>query len=122
MHSIVAAARVNGLRSIDGPYSAHTDADGFRRACGVARVMGFDGKQCIHPSQIAIANEIFSPTPDEVDFARRVVDAYSKGALEGRGASSLDGRMIDEANVRLAQTVLDRAGRVAERGVGQPKQ
>jgi citrate lyase subunit beta/citryl-CoA lyase len=94
---------------VDGPYSAHTDAEGFRRACVVARAMGFDGKQCIHPSQIPVANEVFSPTMEEIDQARRVVDAYERGAAEGRGAVTLDGRMVDEANVRMARVVLERA-------------
>jgi citrate lyase beta subunit len=71
--------------------------------------MGFDGKQCIHPSQIAVVNEVFSPSIEEIDQARRVVEAYEKGAAQGRGAVVLDGRMVDEANVRMARVVLDRA-------------
>jgi citrate lyase beta subunit len=109
MHAIVAAARANGLRCMDGPYAAHTDAAGFERACRVARAMGFDGKQCIHPSQIATANTVFSPSDAEVAHARRITAAYDEGVANGRGAISLDGQMVDEANIRLARVVLARA-------------
>jgi citrate lyase subunit beta/citryl-CoA lyase len=106
MHGIVAAARANKLRCVDGPYSAYADAEGFEQACHVARAMGFDGKQCIHPSQLATANDVFSPTPAEAEHARRVIDAYRVGAAGGHGAVSLDGKMIDEASVRMAEVVL----------------
>jgi malyl-CoA/(S)-citramalyl-CoA lyase len=112
MHAIVAAARAHSLRCIDGPYSAHTDLSGFERACRIARAMGFDGKQCIHPSQLPVANGVFTPTDDEVAFARQVVSAYEAAAGAGRGAVTLEGRMIDEANVRMARVVLDAAGSI----------
>jgi citrate lyase beta subunit len=69
--------------------------------------MGFDGKQCIHPSQLATANSVFSPTDAEIAHARDVVSAYDAGVAAGRGAVSLDGRMVDEANVRMARVVLN---------------
>jgi citrate lyase beta subunit len=109
MHAIVASARANGISCVDGPFSDYRDLEGFERACRIARAMGFDGKQCIHPGQIAIVNRVFSPTEQEVAHARRVVDAYEAGAAGGRGAVSLDGRMIDEANVRMAHVVLTQA-------------
>lgn len=109
MHAIVAAARTNGLRCMDGPYAAHTDSAGFERACRIARVMGFDGKQCIHPGQLAVANTVFSPTESEIAHARRITAAYDAGVADGRGAISLDGQMVDEANVRMARVVLARA-------------
>lgn len=110
MHAIVASARANGLRCVDGPYSDFSDTVGFERACRIARTMGFDGKQCIHPTQLAIANSVFSPTDAEVAHARRVVEAYDAGVASGRGAVSLDGKMIDEANVRMARVVLEYTG------------
>lgn len=116
MHAIVAAARTNGLRCVDGPYSDFRNLEGFERACAVARVLGFDGKQCIHPGQLASVNRIFGPTPEEIAHARRVVEAYDAAAATGRGAVSLDGRMIDEANVRLARVVLRQANRPAPAG------
>ena len=107
MQAIVASARANGLSCLDGPYSDYKDIPGFGRACGLARVMGFDGKQCIHPSQLETANRVFSPTDDEMAHAKRVVEAYDAAVAAGRGAVSLDGRMIDEASVRMARVVLD---------------
>jgi len=108
MHAIVASARANGLRAIDGPYSDYADVAGFERASRIARTMGFDGKQCIHPGQLATANSVFTPTDAEVAHARRVIEAYDAGAAAGRGAVSLDGKMVDEANVRMARMMLNR--------------
>jgi malyl-CoA/(S)-citramalyl-CoA lyase len=108
MHAIVAAARTNGLRCVDGPYSDFRNLEGFEVACRTARVMGFDGKQCIHPGQLATVNRIFGPSPEEISHARRVVAAYDAAAATGRGAVSLDGQMVDEANVRMARVVLSR--------------
>jgi citrate lyase subunit beta/citryl-CoA lyase len=108
MHTIVAAARVNGLRAMDGPYAAFRDAEGLQRSCKIARALGFDGKQCIHPSQLETVNAAFSPTDDEVEQAIRTVTAYEAAAREGRGAATLDGRMIDAANLRMARVVLEK--------------
>jgi citrate lyase beta subunit len=108
MHTIVAAARANGLRAMDGPFAAFKDAAGFERSCRIARALGFDGKQCIHPAQLAAANAIFSPTAEEVAHAERIVAAYDAAVAAGRGAVSLDGRMIDAANIRMAQVTLER--------------
>jgi citrate lyase beta subunit len=107
MQTIVAAARANGLACLDGPYAAFHDKPGFEHACKIARALGFDGKQCIHPSQIATANAVFSPTDAEAEYARRVVEAYETASAAGRGAVQLDGKMIDEANVRMARVILD---------------
>lgn len=107
MHAIVAAARSNNLRCIDGPYSDYSDVEGFERAARISRTMGFDGKQCIHPKQLEAANRVFSPSDAEVEHARRVIAAYDAGAAAGRGAVSLDGKMVDEANVRMARMVLN---------------
>jgi citrate lyase subunit beta/citryl-CoA lyase len=108
MHTIVASARVNGLRAMDGPYAAFQDAAGFERSCRIARSMGFDGKQCIHPAQLAAVNAIFSPATEDVAHAERVVEAYDRSVAEGRGAATLDGRMIDAANIRMARVVLEK--------------
>jgi citrate lyase beta subunit len=108
MHTIVAAARANGLRAIDGPFAAFRDPAGFDRSCRIARAMGFDGKQCIHPAQLDAANAIFSPTAEELAHAARVVAAYDAAKAEGRGAATLDGRMIDAANLRMARVILEK--------------
>ena len=107
MHAIVATARACGLRCIDGPYSDYGDLAGFERTARIARTMGFDGKQCIHPKQLDVANTVFSPTDDEITHARRVIEAYDAAAAKGLGAVSLDGKMVDEANVRMARMVLN---------------
>jgi citrate lyase subunit beta/citryl-CoA lyase len=106
MHAIVASARAHGLRCLDGPYSAYKDEAGFERSCRIARAMGFDGKQCIHPSQIAKTNLIFSPTPEETAWAQKVVDAYERAIAAGSGAASLNGKMIDAASLRMAQVTV----------------
>ncbi len=110
---IVTACRAYGLRPIDGPYSDFNDVEGFLASSKRAAALGFEGRMAIHPSQIAGVNEIFSPGADEVARARRIVDAMAQAAREGRGAVSLDGRMIDIANVRMAQQVLRKAEAIA---------
>jgi citrate lyase subunit beta/citryl-CoA lyase len=113
MHTIVATARVNGLRCMDGPYAGYTDAAGLSRACQIARALGFDGKQCIHPGQLAAVNAAFSPTDAEVATAQAMVDAYDRAVAAGQGAATHEGRMIDAANLRMARTTLDRHHRIA---------
>jgi citrate lyase subunit beta/citryl-CoA lyase len=108
MQTIVAAARVNGLRCIDGPYAGYSDALGLDVACRVALAMGFDGKQCIHPSQLAAVNDLFAPSAEEVSKAAAVVKAYDAAVAGGQGAATHEGRMIDAANVRMARIILDR--------------
>jgi citrate lyase beta subunit len=109
MHTIVAAARAHDLRCVDGPYAGFRDAEGFERACRVARALGFDGKQCIHPAQLDVANAVFSPTEREVVAARALVDAYETSVATGQGAAAHDGRMIDAASIRMARTILMRS-------------
>lgn len=116
MHGIVAAARANNLRCMDGPYADFKDEAGFERACKVALAMGFDGKQCIHPAQLPVANRIFAPSPDELNWARTVVQAYDQASAEGRGALSVNGKMVDAANIRMAQTILQRQQAIATKG------
>lgn len=108
MHTVVASARANGLRCMDGPYASFKDAAGFERSCRIARVMGFDGKQCIHPSQLAMANAVFAPSDDEVAKAAAVVQAYDAAAAGGQGAAAHGAQMIDMASIRMARTVLER--------------
>jgi citrate lyase subunit beta/citryl-CoA lyase len=106
MSRLAVAARATGIRAIDGPLADYRDLDGFRKSCMIARSLGYDGKWCIHPSQIPIANEVFSPTEEEITWARRVLEAYKRAAAEGRGAISLDGKMIDGASIRLAEMTI----------------
>ena len=108
MLTIVAAARANGLRCMDGPYAGYTDTPGLVRACEIAIALGFDGKQCIHPGQLATVNAAFSPSDEEVARATALVSAYEAAIAEGRGAASYQGRMIDAASLRMAQVTLRR--------------
>jgi citrate lyase beta subunit len=115
MHAIVAAARAHGLRCLDGPHAAYGDLDGLRAACRLARTLGFDGKQCIHPAQLDPVNQAFSPTTDEVAWAEAVVAACDRAEQGGQGAAAHEGRMIDAATRRMAQGVLLRHERVRVR-------
>lgn len=108
MHTIVAAARVNDLRCLDGPFAGYSDEIGLARACRIALAIGFDGKQCIHPAQLPVVNATFTPSLAEVTTAAAVVQAYDAAVVAGQGAATHDGRMIDAANIRMARTILER--------------
>ena len=109
MQRIVVAARAADLRAVDGPVADYRDEDGLRKSCLLARSLGFDGKWCIHPAQIEIVNEVFSPTEEEIEWAKKVVRAYEEANAAGRGAITLDGQMIDAASIRMARNTLDQA-------------
>jgi citrate lyase beta subunit len=111
MQTLVTAARAGGLRAIDGPYAAFRDADGLERACAIGRSLGFEGKWCIHPGQVAMVNAAYSPSPAEIGWAEAVTAAYDAALADGRGAIQVDGKMIDEASLRACRQVLDRARR-----------
>lgn len=112
---MVVAARANGLRPIDGPFGDFSDPDGYRAAARRAAVLGCEGKWAIHPSQIAIANEVMTPAEAEVTKARRILDAMAEAEKEGKGAVTLDGRLIDIASIRQAQALVEKADQIAER-------
>jgi len=109
MQTIVAAARAHALRAIDGPYAAFKDGEGLERASAISRSLGFDGKWCIHPSQVASVNAAFSPSPSEIGWALDVTIAYDAALADGRGAVNVGGKMIDEANLRACRQILTRA-------------
>ena len=106
MQRIVVAARAAGLRVLDGPVADYGDEEGLGRSCLIARSLGFDGKWCVHPAQIAVVNEAFSPTDKEVDWANKVVAAYDEANAEGSGSVSVDGQMVDAASIKLARNTL----------------
>ncbi len=110
---MVVAARANGLRPVDGPFGDIQDPDGYRAAARRAAVLGCEGKWAIHPSQIPLANEVFSPSPQEVERARRILEAMEQAKREGKGAVSLDGRLIDIASIRQAQALVAKAEQIA---------
>lgn len=109
MHTIVGAARAHGKRAIDGPFAGVRDAAGLEQACRIGRVMGFDGKWCIHPAQVAAVNATFVPSQRELEQAHAVVAAYDEALAQGTGAVTLGGRMIDVASLRICQTTVERA-------------
>lgn len=110
---MVTACRAWGLRAIDGPFGDYSDPDGYRAGARRAAALGCEGKWAIHPSQVALANEVFSPPEAEVTRARRIVEELARAAAEGRGAAALDGRMIDAASERMARNVLVLADAIA---------
>jgi malyl-CoA/(S)-citramalyl-CoA lyase len=110
---MLVACRAYGLRPIDGPFGDFNDPDGFRAAGKRAAVLGYEGKWAIHPSQIALANEVFSPSEAEVGKARRIIAAMQEAAAAGRGAVSLDGRLIDIASIRMAEALIAKADALA---------
>jgi malyl-CoA/(S)-citramalyl-CoA lyase len=112
---IVVAARAQGLRPLDGPYADFSDSEGFVALARRAAALGCEGKWAIHPSQVALANDVFSPSNAEVDKARRILAAMADAAKEGKGAVTLDGRMIDVASVRQAEVMVAKADQIGGR-------
>ncbi|HEY2892344.1 MAG TPA: CoA ester lyase [Dongiaceae bacterium] len=110
---MVVAARANGLRPVDGPFGDFSDADGYRAAGNRAGVLGCEGKWAIHPSQVALANELFSPSAKDVEKAKRILVAMDQAQREGKGAVALDGRLIDLASIRQAEVLVRKAEQVA---------
>lgn len=108
MQRVVVAARAAGLRAYDGPTANYADMDALRASCRASRALGYDGKWCIHPAQIEVVNEVFSPTEREVERAKKVVAAYEEANASGSGAIVVDGEMVDAASIRMARRVLER--------------
>ena len=109
---MLVACRAYGLRPIDGPFGDFNDPDGYIDGARRAAALGYEGKWAIHPSQVALANEVFSPPIAEVDRAHRILVALEEAAVEGRGAAQLDGRMIDAASARMAENVVAQAAAI----------
>lgn len=112
MSRIVIAARANGLRPIDGPFGAFNDQEEFRAQALRAQSLGFEGKWAIHPSQIPEAIAIFNPLADDVDRARRVMEAMEESLKQGSGATVVDGRLVDIASVRQAEALLNQVAMI----------
>jgi malyl-CoA/(S)-citramalyl-CoA lyase len=115
---MVVAARANGLRAIDGPFGNFSDADGYKAQAYRAAVLGCEGKWAIHPSQVALANEVFSPGEEEVKRANRILKAMRDADKQGLGAVSLDGRLIDIASIKQAEVLVKKARQIAKSSGG----
>ncbi len=111
---MVVACRAYGLRPIDGPFGDIRDPEGYVAVARSVAALGVEGKWAIHPSQIELANQVFTPPEPEVDRARRILAAMEEAAREGRGAVALDGRLIDAASIRQAQVIVDKARQVEQ--------
>jgi citrate lyase subunit beta / citryl-CoA lyase len=113
LETILVAARSAGLQAIDGPYLLIKDLDGFREMAMRARALGYDGKWALHPGQIDVLNEVFTPTQDEYDKAEALLEAYRHATdVERKGAVMFGNEMIDEASRKMATQFAER-GRAA---------
>ena len=107
LSQMLVACRAYGLRAIDGPFGDFNDPESYIDAAKRGAALGFEGKWAIHPSQIELANKVFSPPEAEVTKAKRILEELEKAAKEGKGAAQLDGRMIDAASARMAENVVN---------------
>ena len=112
MSRIVIACRAYGLRPIDGPFGNFKDPEGLEKAAKRASALGYEGKWAIHPSQIDLVNLVFSPSSAEVDQAKRILAALEEAARSGKGAASLDGKMIDAVSARMAENLVNKNNEV----------
>jgi len=109
MSRIVMAAKAHGLLAIDAPYGNFKDPAGLQRSAAMACALGYDGKWAIHPDQIEIINQVFSPSKEDVDRAIKVLAAHKEAQEKGLGAVAVEGRMVDQATVRLARQLYEQA-------------
>src|SRR5690242_17230950 len=108
-------SRAYGLRPIDAPFGDFTDPEGYLASARRAAVLGYEGKWAIHPSQIELANQVFTPDMRIVEKTHRIISAMKEAAAEGKGAVSLDGRLIDAASIRMAQNLLAKLEQIEAR-------
>src|SRR5271170_3484596 len=106
---MITACRANGIDAIDGPFGNFRDPDGYRREATWAATLGAVGKWAIHPSQIEVANDVFAPTPHEIENARKMSEAYEAATRDGAGAAGAGGMLVDAVAVRIFEGVLERA-------------
>ena len=107
LSQLVMTCRAYGLRAIDGPFGDFNDPDAYIEAAKRGAAIGIEGKWAIHPSQIKLANKVFSPPSSEVTKAKRILEELDKAAKAGKGAAQLDGRMIDAASARMAENIVN---------------
>ncbi len=113
LQTCLLAARAHGLVCIDGVYNAFRDEDGLARECAEGREFGFDGKTLIHPAQLEIANAAFAPSDEEIELARRQIEAYEAALREGQGVAVVDGQIVENLHVDTARATLAKAEAIA---------
>ena len=113
---MVIACRAYGLRAIDGPFGDFSDPEGYKKGARRAAALGCEGKWAIHPSQVPFANEVFSPPEVEVSKAYRIVEELKSAEAAGKGAASLDGKMIDAASEKMARNIIELAKAIEAKG------
>ncbi|MFV0333996.1 MAG: HpcH/HpaI aldolase/citrate lyase family protein [Tropicimonas sp.] len=116
LQTCLLAARAAGIPCIDGVYNAFRDDDGLRAECEQGRDLGMDGKTLIHPAQLAIANEVFAPSAEEVDLARRQIAAFEEAEAKGLGVAVVDGKIVENLHIVTAMATLARAQAVGDQG------
>ncbi len=99
------AAKAAGLAAIDAPFGDYKDPEGLRRSCLMSAALGYDGKWVIHPGQLDVVNEVYTPSTEDVERSQRIVEAYRQAVAEGCGSLSVDGKMVDAASIRVAQMI-----------------
>jgi citrate lyase beta subunit len=109
---LVMAAKAAGLAAIDAPFGDFKDLAGLKRSCQIAASLGYDGKWAIHPTQVEIINETFTPSDDDINLARRILQAQKEAEAAGEGATALDGKMVDGGSIRLAKVTYEQARRL----------
>jgi citrate lyase beta subunit len=102
---MVLAAKAAGIAAIDAPYGSYKDPDGLKRSCLLSAALGYDGKWAIHPDQLQIINESYTPSAEDVERSRRIIDAYEAARMAGCGSLAMDGKMIDGASIRIARQI-----------------
>jgi malyl-CoA/(S)-citramalyl-CoA lyase len=113
---MVAAARAHGLTPIDGPFGDYNDPEGFRAQARRTAILGCEGKWAIHPAQVPLANEVFTPPAAEVEKANAILKAMKEAQEQGLGAATYKGQLIDAASVRQAEVIVKQMAMIAERG------
>ena len=116
LSAALTAARAHGLTILDGVYNNFRDMEGYAKECRHGRMLGFDGKTLIHPDQVALANEVFAPPAAEVEFARKIIAAFTQPENKGKGVINLEGRMVELLHADIARRTVAIADAIAERG------
>ncbi len=107
---VAISSRSFGVKAMDKVYFDLNNSDGFAEECREAKSLGYEGKQVIHPSQVAIANQIFSPTREEIEWAKKIIRAYRESSSMGKGALNVDGQLVDSVHIRMAESIIKNSG------------